>query len=282
MKLLILGGGGMAGHMLVQYFQQQGRHTCYYTTRNEDDSHGLFLDVADAVAMEKVIDAVRPDVIINAIGILNQFAAMNIHQAYYINGLFPHYVEKLADRIRARLIHISSDCVFEGTRGSYTEVDEPDGISVYAKTKALGEVKQRGHLTIRTSIIGPELKNNGIGLMNWFMNATGEVSGYRNVLWNGVTTLELAKVIDQLLSSSLSGLIHLCHPIPISKHDLLVLFQKIWQRNNVTITPSDTPILDRTLVSTRTDWSHDTPSYFEMLKELEAWMRKTSLATKRY
>lgn len=266
----------MAGHMLVQYFQRQGRHTCYYTTRNEDDPHGLFLDVNDVVAIEKLIHSLRPDIIINAIGILNQFATMDERQAYYINGLFPHYIQKLADQIRARLIHISSDCVFEGTKGRYTEQDIPDGISVYAKTKALGEVKSQGHVTIRTSIIGPELKSNGIGLMHWFMNTTGEVSGYRNVLWNGVTTLELAKVVNELLDSSLSGLIHLCHAEPISKHDLLVLFREIWGHEQTTIVPSDSPVQDRTLLSTRSDWSYEVPSYLKMLKELELWMREDS------
>ncbi|MNJ40862.1 hypothetical protein D3C77_357650 [compost metagenome] len=143
-------------------------------------------------------------------------------------------------------------------------------------------MKRQGHLTIRTSIIGPELKSDGIGLMHWFMNTTGEVSGYRNVLWNGVTTLELAKVINELLNSSLSGLIHLCQAEPISKHDLLVLFRDIWGHEQTTIVPSDSPVQDRTLLSTRSDWSYEVPSYLKMLKELELWMREDSLAKKLY
>ncbi|MMZ63297.1 hypothetical protein D1872_255430 [compost metagenome] len=110
--------------------------------------------------------------------------------------------------------------------------------------------------------------------MNWFMSSSGEVSGYTRVLWNGVTTLELAKAIDAVMDSSLSGLIHLAQPTPISKHDLLLLIQEIWDLKRITVVPSDTPVQDRTLVSTRTDWTYKVPPYREMLKELERWMRE--------
>lgn len=276
MKLLILGANGMAGHMLVKYFKRQAAHQVFYTTRDPRDPGGLVLDAADISSVEKLVELVRPDVIINAIGVLNQFADADKINAYHINGFLPHRLRRSADTIGARLIHISTDCVFEGTRGSYRESDETDGTSVYAMSKALGEVRAPGHLTIRTSIIGPEIRPHGIGLMHWFMSQSGIVSGYRRVMWNGVTTLELAKAIDSLLASSVSGLIHLAHPVPISKHDLLLLFKEIWNLQHIDVVGSDIPVQDRTLVSTRDDWSYQVPHYSDMLKELELWMRSAT------
>lgn len=280
MKLLILGGGGMAGHVLVEYFKRQGRHSVFYTTRNMKDPQGLYLDASDSMMVEKMVEMVQPNVIINGIGVLNHHADEDRINAYHINGFLPHRLYRAANLIGSRLIHISTDCVFEGTRGGYNEDDTPDGSSVYSLTKALGEVRAPGHVTVRTSIIGPEIRSNGIGLMQWFLSSKGQVSGYRNVLWNGVTTLELAKAIDTLLDSPISGLIHLCHQNAISKHDLLSLFQEIWDLPSVTIVPSDQPFQDRTLISTRSDWRYNVPHYLEMLKELEIWMKEDSNRTK--
>lgn len=274
MKLLILGGNGMAGHILVNYFRRQGRHSVFYTTRDPKDPNGLVMDAADCVMVEKVVEAVRPDVIVNAIGVLNQFAERDKIAAYHINGFLPHRLARAADIACARLIHISTDCVFSGTRGGYREDDKPDGTSVYALTKALGEVRAPGHVTIRTSIIGPEIRPGGIGLMHWFMSSKGAVSGYRKVLWNGVTTLELAKAVDSLLDSPVSGLIHLAYPEPISKHDLLLLFREIWSRTDIAVAPSDEPVQDRTLIQARSDWKYEVPHYRKMLEELERWTKE--------
>ncbi|GGF89774.1 SDR family oxidoreductase [Paenibacillus aceti] len=274
MKLFVLGGQGMAGHLIIEYFRRQGRHTVFYTTRDATDEGGLLLDVTDCYKLEKVLEAVRPQVIINAVGVLNQFADNDKINAYHINGFLPHRLQRMADSLGARLIHISSDCVFLGTRGGYREDDEPDGVSVYAVTKALGEVQAPGHVTIRTSIIGPELREQGIGLMQWFMRSKGEIQGYTNVLWNGVTTLELAKAIDSLLDSPVSGLVHLSYPERISKYELLLLMQEIWKVTGVKIIPSDNPVLDRSIIATRTDWKYEVPHYRDMLKEMEIWMRQ--------
>ncbi len=264
----------MAGHMLVDYFKRQGKHHVFYTSRDLRNSEGLVLDVADMAKVDQVMEIVRPDIVINAIGVLNHFAEKDKMNAYQINGILPHQLRRAADAIGSRLIHISTDCVFEGTRGMYCEDDTPDGISTYAITKELGEVRANGHLTIRTSIIGPEIRHGGIGLMHWFMHQHGTVNGYRNVFWNGVTTLELAKAIDAVMQKSLSGLIHLAHPVPISKYELLLLFQEIWNVKDVTVVPREVPIQDRTLSSIRSDWSYEVPHYRDMLKELERWMRE--------
>jgi dTDP-4-dehydrorhamnose reductase len=168
--------------------------------------------------------------------------------------------------------------VFEGTRGGYTEEDVPDGTSAYAISKSLGEVRQPGHLTIRTSIIGPEIRPDGIGLMDWFLAQHGQVSGYRRVMWNGVTTLQLAKAMDTLLDSTVSGLIHLAHPKPVSKYELLQHIQAAFHKEDVEIIPEDEHVQDRTLVNTRTDVDLPLPSYPLMLQELADWMKQSEMS----
>nr|WP_274528582.1 SDR family oxidoreductase [Paenibacillus piscarius] len=276
---MILGGNGMAGHMLAEYFRRQGKHHVFHTTRDKNDLGGLYVDADDIAGVEKLVEIVSPHCMINAMGVLNQFAERDRIGAYHVNGFLPHRLRRAADNIQARLIHISSDCVFEGTRGGYTEEDIPDGTSVYALTKSLGEVHAPGHLTIRTSIIGPEIRQGGIGLMEWFLAQEGRVSGYERVMWNGVTTLELAKVIDAQLDSGLSGLIHLAHPEPVSKYRLLQMMQSVFHKENVEIIPVQDPVQDRTLVSTRSDVKVQLPAYPRMLEELARFMYNREMPT---
>ena len=134
-----------------------------------------------------------------------------------------------------------------------------------------------GHLTIRTSIIGPEIRRGGIGLMDWFLAQKGQVSGYRRVMWNGVTTLELAKAVDVMLDSPVSGLIHLAHPNPVSKYELLQHIQAAFHKEDVEIIPEDEHVQDRTLVNTRTDIATSLPSYPVMLQELADWMKQSKI-----
>lgn len=270
MKMLILGGNGMAGHMLVDYFRHRGHHV-FYTTRDVRDPKGLFMDAGHVCAVEYLLKSVMPDIIINAVGILNQHAEEDKINAYHINGFLPHRLRQIADQISARLIHISTDCVFSGDRGGYREDDRPDGTSAYALTKALGEVRDPNHLTIRTSIIGPEIRDEGIGLFGWFMRLSGVVKGYRKALWNGVTTLELAKAIEHFTVQKTGGLIHLAHPQPLSKYELLLLLKEIWEKEDTEVVSYDDFVQDRTLVSTRPDVNHSFPSYRQMLMEMRKW-----------
>ncbi|CAH1211786.1 hypothetical protein PAECIP111892_03637 [Paenibacillus auburnensis] len=279
MKLLILGGNGMAGHMLAAYFRRQGKHHVFHTTRDKSDLGGLYVDADDVAGVEKLVEMVSPHCIINALGVLNQFAERDRIGAYHVNGFLPHRLRRVADAVHARLIHISTDCVFEGTRGGYTEEDTADGTSVYAITKSLGEVRAPGHLTIRTSIIGPEIRSGGIGLMEWFLAQKGPVPGYERVMWNGVTTLELAKAVDKMLDSQVSGLIHLAHPEPLSKYELLLHMQHAFHKQDVEIVPDSVHVQDRTLVSTRSDVHFELPSYPVMLSELAEWMNQSAMST---
>jgi dTDP-4-dehydrorhamnose reductase len=273
MRLLILGGNGMAGHMLVQYFQKCSPYELFFTTRDKNIAGGLYLDAKDYAAVEKMIEVVSPDIMINCIGILNECAERNTLDAYLINGILPYQLQIAADKVNGKLIHISSDCVFSGERGDYTEQDSPDGFTAYASTKRLGEIKSDRHLTIRTSIIGPEIRESGIGLLHWFMKQEGNVKGYRHAHWNGVTTLELAKFVHHAIEQSVSGLFHLVSPEKISKLELLCLFKTVFEIRNVTIVPDENIKINRTLINTRKDVSFVVSSYEMMLNELRKWMR---------
>ncbi|BBI35007.1 dTDP-4-dehydrorhamnose reductase family protein [Cohnella abietis] len=283
MRIVLLGGNGMAGHMITAYLKRSTTHDIIVTVRPRSGVDGDWevfegiqareLDARSFEDVRALIEQTSPDIIINAVGILNHHAEDHPLDAYKVNGLLPHWLRHLADRVGARLIHISSDCVFSGARGNYVEDDIPDGSTVYARTKALGEILGSQHVTIRTSIIGPDKKPDGIGLLQWFLSQEGEISGYQKVFWNGVTTLELAKVIEWLLERpEVGGLVHLTAAETVSKHNLLLMLQGHFDKGNVTIIPEEEPIIDRTLTATRKDFEYRTPYYKEMLFELQQWM----------
>lgn len=272
MKLLILGGNGMAGHIITQYFKSCSTYTVFSTSRDASNSSTIQLDVRDQGKLEEVIDSLIPDVIINCVGILNEQASQNPIDALLVNSLLPHTLAKLMDRYGGRLIHVSTDCVFSGKKGGYVENDPHDGQTVYAKTKSLGEVIGSKHLTIRTSIVGPEIRKNGIGLMHWFMQQSGQIKGYTNVFWNGVTTLELAKAIHAMIEQNIMGLYHLTAPRKISKYELLELFKMVFTKEDVIIEPDETIRLDKTLKNTRNDFQYQVPGYKGMLVELRDWL----------
>ncbi|MDP9579595.1 UNVERIFIED_ORG: dTDP-4-dehydrorhamnose reductase [Bacillus sp. 1751] len=274
MKLLILGGTGMAGHVITKYFMLHSNYDVFYTSRDPKDKNGIYLDITDFKRLEDIIESIKPDIIINCIGVLNEHASNNPMHAFQINSLLPHQLAKLIERSQGKLVHISTDCVFSGSKGDYTENDSPDGTSVYAQSKQLGEIIDNKHLTIRTSIIGPELKEDGIGLFLWFMKQQGIIKGYKKVFWNGVTTLELAKAIEFLIENNVTGLYHLHSKKKLSKLTLLELFKEVFQKNNIEIIPDEEVVLDRTLINTRTDFYYTPPGYREMLQELKEWMSK--------
>ncbi|WLD94954.1 SDR family oxidoreductase [Alkalihalobacillus sp. AL-G] len=273
MKVLVLGGKGMAGHMVVDYLIRSTDYEVEYTHRNSEEQNGIYLNASNFKAMDQVISCFKPNVIVNCIGILNEKASEKRMEAIIVNSFLPHYLSQKLSETGGKLIHISTDCVFSGKDGNYTENSTTDGNTIYAKTKALGEVTGKPHLTIRTSIIGPELKN-GIGLFHWFMKQSGQVNGFVNVLWNGVTTLELAKIIHKVIEEDVYGLYHLTAAEIISKHNLLSKIKEAFSKEEITIHPVDVPVCDRTLENTRDDVRFVTPQYDEMLVELRDWINE--------
>jgi dTDP-4-dehydrorhamnose reductase len=242
----------------------------------------------DAVAFDSVADAlgrVRPDVVVNAVGIVKQRAeAHDPIPSITVNALFPHRVAALCAASSARFIHFSTDCVFSGRRGRYREEDEPDPVDLYGRSKLLGEVAGAGALTLRTSIVGRELEQRS-GLLEWFLHAGERVPGYTRVIWSGLTTNRLAAIVRELIRTRtpVEGLYHVSMA-PLSKHDVLVGFREAFGRRTE-IVPDPGPVLDRSLDSTRF-WSRtgfNQPSWNDMLAELaeDAAMYETELHARR-
>lgn len=271
-KILLLGATGMAGHVAYYYLKETGKYDITDVVfRNKLTTKSIVLDVSDKLATENLIRSVNPDIIVNCIGILIKGSQQHPDNAIYINAYLPHLLERLANEIDAKLIHISTDCVFSGAKGNYAEDDFRDADDVYGRSKALGEVINEKDLTIRTSIIGPELKQKGEGLFHWFMQQSGEINGFTGAVWGGVTTLELAKAIDVSIENNLTGLTHLSNGQGINKYDLLHLFKGIWEKEDVSINPYEGKKVDKSLKKS-IHFNFNVPEYKEQLMLLKDWM----------
>ena len=271
-KILLFGATGMAGHIVYSYFKESGQYNivnAVYRQKLNDES--IIVDVKNDAAVKALVLEQKPDVIINCIGVLIKGSQAYPDNAIYINAYFPHFLKRMADEVGAKLIHISTDCVFTGNKGAYTEEDFKDADDVYGRSKALGEINNDKDLTIRTSIIGPELKTEGEGLFHWFMNQSGNVNGFLNAIWGGVTTLELAKALDTAIKSDLKGLVHLSNGMGINKYDLLLLFKKTFNRNDITIVPFEGKKLDKSIAKSKL-FSYEVPTYETMITEMFDWM----------
>lgn len=274
-KVLLFGATGMAGHVTYYYLRSTGKYdisNVVYRTPLTEDS--IVVDVTNRDAVADVVHRVHPEIIINCIGILIKGSKEHPDNAILINAYFPHLLKRLSDEVGAKLIHISTDCVFSGKKGNYTEDDFRDADDVYGRSKALGEVINNKDLTIRTSIIGPELKINGEGLFHWFMYQHGEVNGFRTAIWGGVTTLELAKAIDYALDNGTVGLVHLSNGLGISKYDLLNLFKEIWGKD-IVIKPHDGNGVNKSIEKSLC-FGYNVSSYRQMLVEQFEMMKRYS------
>lgn len=274
-KVLIIGSKGMAGHMIKEYLIQK-EYDVYGTFREKEEKNlemnEFYLDAFDKGKLEEILKKVKPDFVINCIGILNQFAENNPDIAIYVNGYFPHYLDRLSEKYGYKLIHITTDCVFSGKKGNYTEDDFRDADSYYGRSKAIGEVNNNRTLTFRTSIIGPDINKDGIGLFNWFMKQEGKIKGYSNVFWSGVTTLELAKAIEASFNQNISGIVHLVNNKKISKYDLLKLFSK-YMNKDIEIEKYEDYFSDKSLIRTKEDFNYKVPEYEKMIEELNEWIK---------
>ena len=273
MKIVIIGSKGMAGHMLYHYLKSNTDFEIIDIARGSDShlpSHQM--DVSDFKALEKVLESENPSVVINCIGVLNQDAETHPEKAILLNSYFPHFLARVGNKLDYKLVHISTDCVFNGKKGGYAEQSEKDGFGFYANTKALGEVNYGQHLTLRTSIIGPELKSNGIGLFHWFMSQKGRIRGYTKAFWSGVTTLELAKGIVEAIKQDIVGLHHFTNGVKINKYDLTKLFKEVFHKEDIQIEAYSGYQVDKSLVKTNFDFTYEVRSYQKMIEEMKNWM----------
>lgn len=272
MKILVLGGTGMAGHTISIYFREVGHDVTAFSRSKVDYCKHIKGDITDFAKLKRIIVEGQYNAIINAIGVLNQDAEINKSMAVLLNSYLPHFLSETTKNMNTRIIHMSTDCVFSGKTGGYPESSFRDGETFYDRSKALGELKNTKDLTFRNSIIGPDMDEKGIGLFNWFMKQEGQIKGFTKVIWNGVTTLTLAKAMEQALKENLTGLYHLANNKTISKYNLLKLFNIYMKENKIEILPNDKLLLDKSLVNTRTDFTFQVPSYEIMVAEMKEWI----------
>jgi dTDP-4-dehydrorhamnose reductase len=267
MKVLILGSTGMLGHQVVNYFLKCDDYDVIdIAFRSKLREKTIISDVTDKTAFEKVIIELSPDFIVNCIGVLIH-GSYNVENAIYLNAYLPHQLKKISKNIGAKLIHISTDCVFSGDKGGYIETDTRDGKGIYSQTKKLGEIEDDTNLTLRTSIIGPELKENGEGLFHWFMNQQDEISGFTKTIWSGVTTIELAKTVMWSINNSITGLYHVTNNSSINKCELLKLFQK-YTKKDIDIKAVDGKNVDKSFIDTRLLMNYKALSYDQMISDM--------------
>jgi len=256
--ILILGATGMLGHTLLRKLSQDPRLKVFGTTRTKTTkslfpielSKKIFtnVNVENDKYLLKLFNKVKPDVVINCVGLIKQIeSSEDPLQAIPINALLPHRLTYLTKQVKARLILMSTDCVFSGKKGNYKETDKTDCNDLYGQSKLLGEITDQSHvLTIRTSIIGHELRG-GHSLIHWFLKQKNSVAGYINAIYSGLPTVELANIIQTIVlpSNKLSGLYQISAD-PISKYDLLKLVSKIYNKK-IRINKVSTPKINRSL-----------------------------------
>ena len=272
-KVVVIGCKGMAGHVVKTCLESTGLYDVWGIARGIDSGQKLInLDISNTKELESILDNGSFDVVINCIGLLNKTAEDNPELAVWFNSFFPQLLASYGKKYNFKLVHISTDCVFSGKEGNYKEDSFKNGIGFYAQSKALGEVINTKDLTFRTSIIGPELNENGIGLFHWFMSQNDEVFGYSEAYWSGVTTIELAKGIHEAIKQDLTGLYHFVNNTKISKFDLINEFNSNFRDGGINIIFKSDYKVDKSLINTRDDFNYTINSYKIMIKEMKNWI----------
>ena len=262
----------MAGHTIALYLKENKHNVLGFCRHKSEYVKCIVGDVRNLELLKGIIFTGKFDAIINCVGILNKFAEDNKSNATFINSYLPHFLADLTYDSETQIIQMSTDCVFSGKRGRYIESDFRDGETFYDRTKALGELEDNKNITLRNSIVGPDINVNGIGLMNWFLQQRQEVKGYTKSLWTGQTTLQLAKTMEFVAKERIYGLINAVPDSSISKYDLLMLFNKYIRKDKVKIIPVDGIVADKSLIRTRSDFDYIIPDYESMVIELSKWL----------
>jgi dTDP-4-dehydrorhamnose reductase len=269
LKVLVLGSTGMIGHQVFNYLDRTEKYELYNITfRKKLNNETILCDVRNQDKFIELVKSISPDVIVNCIGILIEGANVDPENAIFINAYFPHRLMSLADELNSKLIHISTDCVFSGDKElPYIEKDFKDGKDIYAKTKGLGEIINEKHLTLRTSVIGPELKTDGEELFHWFMSQSGKINGFTNAIWSGVTTLVLANVVQWAIENKITGLYHVTNNRNIDKYTLLSLIKK-YTKKSISIIPFEAKKTNKSFIDTRKELNFIIPTYNQMVKDM--------------
>lgn len=260
-RILVLGAGGTLGHTMMRVLSESRQLDVWGTVRSGAVKRHFSPDIADRIcagvdvenadSLVKLFGEIRPDLVINCIGLVKQLAAAGDPLvALPINAMLPHRLANLCALNNARLIHFSTDCVFSGKRGNYVESDLMDAIDLYGQSKFIGELSQPHTLTLRTSIIGHELETSQ-ALIEWFLKQDGAIKGYRQAIFSGLPTVVISRLVRDVIlrRADLSGVYHVAAE-PISKFDLLSLVAKIYGKS-IEIIPDDSVRINRSLDGSR-------------------------------
>jgi len=261
MKILVLGVSGMLGNAMFRILSEWAEFEVFGTARSSSVQRRFApeaaskiitgVDVENQDSLVRVFSEVKPQVAINCIGFIKQLADSNdLLQALPINAMLPHRLARLCELGGMRLIHVSTDCVFAGSKGNYRESDPADATDLYGRSKYLGEVTENHTITLRTSIIGHELSSSN-ALLGWFLAQEGQVKGYTKAIFSGLPTVELARIVREVVlpRPELSGLFHVASA-PIAKYDLLKLIAGVYDKR-IEIIPDDALVIDRSLNAER-------------------------------
>jgi dTDP-4-dehydrorhamnose reductase len=259
-NMLILGANGMLGNAIMRYFSSISTVNITGTVRTSEAANSFPADIRALLKvgielenikhLKQLYEKARPDVVVNCVGMVKQNAGSNNYKSsIFLNSLLPHLLSELSARYNSRLVHISTDCVFSGTRGFYSEIDNPDALDLYGRSKLLGEINNSRDITLRISLIGHELVGSK-SLLNWFLSQKSDVQGYTKAVFSGLPTSEFARVIDKfiLTNPDLTGVYHVATN-PISKFDLLRLVADTYGCKNKII-PDGSLVINRSLDST--------------------------------
>lgn len=272
MKVLVLGSTGMAGHMIALYLREAGYEVTGFSRYENSLCPGIVGDASDTALISQTIVQGHFDYVINCIGVLNQFAEQDHANAVYMNAYLPHFLAKVTLGTETRVLHMSTDCVFSGERGRYERDSLRDGHSFYDRSKALGELEDNRNTTLRNSIVGPDTRAQGIGLLNWFMQQNSPVNGYTGAVWTGQTTLQLAKTMDAVMRHGASGLYNAVPDASVNKYELLCLFNHYLRGDALEIHPVEGVKLNKSLAATPFPFDYQIPGYETMVKEMADWI----------
>lgn len=278
MKLLVLGASGMLGNAMIRVLSEKPDWQVYGTIRSNDAAHFFSPEIGERLisgvdvehhdVMVDLFAHIQPGVVVNCIGLIKQLAdAGDPLQAIPVNSLLPHRIARLCALAGARLVHMSTDCIFSGKKGNYLETDPSDADDLYGKSKFLGEVDYPNAITLRTSVIGHELQS-AHELVGWFLSQQGHCNGFTRAIFSGLPTVALAQLVRDIVipRSDLSGVYHVASA-PISKFDLLKLVADVYGKT-IEITPSEKLVIDRSLNADRfrEATGYQAPSWPELIR----------------
>jgi dTDP-4-dehydrorhamnose reductase len=269
MKVLVIGANGMAGHVITRYLKQQGHNVSTIARSNAD----LIMNVENFAEVQRLNEVTNMfDFVINCIGLLVKDSNDRPDRAVFINGWFPHFLEHIFSNSKTRVVHLSTDCVFDGKKGNYIEPDTHTEMNFYGRSKSLGEINNSKDITFRMSIIGPELKSNGTGLMKWILsNTESTLNGWDNAMWNGITTLELAKCIEKYINDpTITGVYHLVNNDNyISKYDLLKKINDVYALGKTIVRTQGPKPVNKILIDTRKEFDFNISNYDIQLLDMK-------------